>query len=123
MNTYLKTSCVAALALAMTTFGAVQARAGGWAVAGGVLGGVAVGTAIGATVATAAAQPAYYAYPPSVYAPGPYYAPVGAYAAAPAYYYGPRVVIGAPYPYYRPFFRGGYAWGPHYFRGGRFYRR
>lgn len=77
MNAFVKTSCAAALALAMTTFGATQARAwgggcGGWAVAGGVLGGLAVGTAIGATVANAS-TPVYYAAPAPVY-PGPYYA-------------------------------------------------
>jgi len=123
MKTIMKTSCIAALALAMTTFGAVQARAGGWAVAGGVLGGVAMGTAIGVTVANAAA-PAYYAYPPAYY--GPAYAPVPAavpVAAVAPYYYGPRVVYGAPYPYYHPYFRAGYAWGPRYFRGRPYYRR
>jgi hypothetical protein len=122
MKTFMKISCVAALALAMTTFGAVQAQAGGWAVAGGVLGGLAVGTAVGVSVANAA-SPAYYSYPPPVYAAPPYYAPAAAYAAAPAYYYGPRVVYAAPYPYYHPYFRAGYGWGPRYFRGGPYYRR
>lgn len=129
MKTLMKTSCVAALALAMTTFGALQARAGGWAVAGGVVGGLAVGTAIGATVA-AASQPVYYSYPPAAYGAPGYYAPAAAYApapisvvASPAYYYGPRVVYGAPYPYFFPYARVGYGWGPRYFRGGHYYRR
>jgi hypothetical protein len=115
MKTFIKTSCIAAVALAMTTFGAVQAQAGGWAVAGGVLGGVAVGTAVGVSVASAA-SPVYYAYPP------PYYG-APAYAAAPACYYGLRVVFGAPYPHYYPYARAGFGWGPRYFRGRPYYRR
>jgi hypothetical protein len=122
MKTFMKTSCIAALALAMTTFGAVQARAGGWAVAGGVVGGLAVGTAIGATVA-AAAQPVYYSYPAQAYAAPGYYAPAPVYAAAPAYCYGPRVVYAAPFPYRYPYARVGYGWGPRYFRGGPYFRR
>jgi hypothetical protein len=122
MKRFLKICCVAAVALVMTTFGATQARAGGWAVAGGVLGGLAVGTAIGATVTTAA-QPAYYGYPAPVYAAPGYYGPVASYAPVPAYCYGPRVIYGAPYAYYYPHFRTGYGWGPHYFRGRPYHRR
>jgi hypothetical protein len=127
MKTFMKTSCVAALALAMTTFGAAQARAGGWAVAGGVLGGVAVGTAVGVSVASAA-TPVYYTAPPPVYAAPTYYAPAAAcapapVAVAPAYYYAPRVVYTAPYPYYYPYGRVGYGWGPRYHYGGRYFRR
>ena len=65
MKTFMKISSFAGLALAMTTFGAPQARAGGWAVAGGVLGGLAVGTAVGVSVASAAA-PVYYTAPAPV---------------------------------------------------------
>ncbi len=120
MNTFMKTSCVAALALAMTTFGAMQARAGGWAVAGGVLGGVAVGTAIGVTVANAA-QPVYYAAPGPVYGAPAYCAPAAVYAPAPAYYCAPRVVCAAPYCY--PCVRVGCGWGPRGYYRGRHYRR
>jgi hypothetical protein len=129
MTTLMKISCVAALTLAMTTFGATQARAGGWAVAGGVLGGVAVGTAIGVSVANAA-TPVYYTAPQPVYAAPTYYAPAGAYApapvavtVAPSYYYGPRVAYAAPYPYYHPYVRVGYGWGHRSFYGGRYLRR
>jgi hypothetical protein len=122
MKTFMKISCVAALALAMTTFGVPQARAGGWAVAGGVLGGVAVGTAIGASVAASA--PVYYAPPAPAYVAPSYYAPA-AVAVAPSYYCAPRVVYGAryPYPLYRTSFRGGYGWGPHYHYAGHYFRR
>jgi hypothetical protein len=121
MNALMKTTCVAALALGLTTLGAPQARAwgGGWPIAAGVFGGLAVGTAVGATVASAAA-PGYYAVPPpGYYAPPPAYVPAPAYAPAPAYYYGPRVVYTAPYPYARV----GYGWGPRYYYGGRYYYR
>jgi hypothetical protein len=136
MKTFLKTSCVAALALAAMTFGAPQAKAwvGGWPIAAGVFGGVAVGTAVGATVAANAAAPVYYTAPPAVYATPNYYAPAPApvYAPAPAavsvgvvppYYVAPRVVYGAPYPYYRPYWRAGYGWGSRHFYGGHYYRR
>jgi hypothetical protein len=116
MKTFMKISCVAAVALAMTTFGVQQARAGGWAVAGGVVGGLAVGTAIGATVASAA-TPVYYTAPGPVYAAPTYCAPVA------PYYVAPRVVYTAPYPYYHPYVRVGYGWGPRHFYGGRYYRR
>jgi hypothetical protein len=126
MKRFTTTSLIALLALAMTTFGAMQARAGGWAVAGGVLGGLAVGTAVGVTVANAA-TPVYYSYPAPVYSAPMYYAPapavtyasapaVVAVASAPAYCYGPRVVYAAPYPYVRV----GFGWGPRYY-GGRSY--
>jgi hypothetical protein len=124
MNTFMKTSCVAALALAMTTFGASQARAGGWAVAGGVVGGLAVGTAVGVTVASAAA-PVYYAAP--VYGAPGYYAPGAAVTVAAPYYCAPRLAYAAPYPYFHPYFhpyaRVGYGWGPRHYYGGRYYRR
>jgi len=133
MKRFMKTSSAAALVLAMTAFGSMQARAGGWAVAGGVLGGLAAGTVIGATVASAAA-PAYYAYPAPVYASPAYYAPapapavvasppVVAVAPAPPYYYAPRVVYTAPYPYAcgYPYVRVGWGWGPRYCYGGRYY--
>ncbi|HEV7925493.1 MAG TPA: hypothetical protein VGR14_09065 [Verrucomicrobiae bacterium] len=117
----MKISCIAAVALAMTTFGTLQARAGGWAIAGGVVGGLAVGTAIGASVA--ASGPVYYTAPAPVYAAPRYYAPA-AVAVGPAYCYGPRVAYGAPYPYYHPYFRAGYGWGPHYnYHGGHYFRR
>jgi len=122
MKQLMKTSVIAALALAMTTFGALQARAGGWAVAGGVLGGLAVGTAVGVTVANAAG-PVCYPYPAPVYAAPRYYAPgpaVVAVAPAPAYYYGPRVAYAAPYPYPYPYYRAGFGWGPRWY-GGRYY--
>jgi hypothetical protein len=122
MKTLIKTSCIAALALAMTAFVPVQARAGGWGIAGGVVGGLAVGTAIGVSVASAA-RPVYYSYPPPVYAAPAYYAPAVAYAPAPAYYYGPRVVYAAPFAYGYPYARVGHGWGPRYFRGGPYYRR
>jgi hypothetical protein len=121
MKSFIKTSCIAALALTITSFGAIQARAGGWGIAGGVVGGLAVGTAIGVSVASAAPvyySPAYAA--PAYYAPAP--VPV-AVAAYPPYYYGPRVVCGAPYPYYRPYAGVGFGWGPRYFRGRPYFRR
>jgi hypothetical protein len=118
MKTLIKLSCVAALALAMTTFGTPQAQAGGWCVAGGVLGGLAVGTAVGATVVAAnAASPAYYAAPAPVYAAPAYYAPPTV-AVAPVYYGGPRVVCPAPFVYGHPFVRAGFGWGPHFYHGG-----
>jgi hypothetical protein len=122
MKTFMKTSCVAALILAAATFGAPKAQAGGWPIAAGVVGGVAFGTAVGVTVASA--QPVYYS--PSYYAPAPVYAP--AYVPAPVavaapYVYAPRVVVGAPYPYYYPYVRAGFGWGPRYYYGGRYYRR
>lgn len=112
MKTFMKFACIAAMALAMMTFGAAQARA--WPVPipppGVVLGGVAVGAA--------ASAPAYYA-PPAYYASAP------AYAAAPAYYYGPRVVVAPPFPYYRPYgwYGHGWAWGPHRYVGRPYYHR
>ena len=87
MKSFVKVSAVAALALAMTTLGAMQARAGGWPVAAGVVGGVAVGTAVGVTLANAAA-PAYYGYPGPVYVGPRYCAPGPVVVAAPGYYYG-----------------------------------
>jgi hypothetical protein len=130
MKTFVKTTCVAALALAAMTFGAPQAKAwvGGWPIAAGVFGGVAVGTAVGATVAANVAAPVYYTAPPAVYAAPTYYAPAQAPAAvsvgvAPPYYVAPRVVYGAPYPYYRPYWRAGYGWGPRGFYGRHYYRR
>ncbi len=125
MRAFMKTSCAAILALAMTTFGATQARAwgggcGGWAVAGGVLGGLAVGTAIGATVASAS-TPVYYTAPPAVYAGPSYYGAAPVYA--PAYYYAPRVVYGAPYRCYYPCVRVGCGWGSRGYYGGRYYHR
>jgi hypothetical protein len=122
MKTFMKTSCVAALALAMTAFCAPQARAGGWAVAGGVLGGLAVGTAVGVSVASAA-TPVYYTAPAPVYAAPTYYAPAAAVTVAPSCYCAPRVVYTAPYPYYYPYFRVGYGWGHRYYHGWRHYRR
>src|SRR5580658_1333635 len=126
MKRFVKTSVIAALALAMTTFGAVQAQAWGWPVAAGVFGGLAVGTAVGVTVANAAA-PVYYSYPAPVYAAPRYCAPapVASYAPGPAVvavapgpaYYGPRAVYSAPYPYYRA----GFGWGPRYYYGGHYY--
>ncbi|HTA30697.1 MAG TPA: hypothetical protein VK731_09425 [Candidatus Cybelea sp.] len=121
MKTLMKLSCVAAVALALTSFGAPQAQAGGWAVAGGVVGGLAVGTAIGATVATAA-TPVYYTAPGPGYAAPSYYAPP-VVAVAPAYYCGPRVVCVAPYAYCHPFVRAGFGWGPRYYHGGHYYHR
>ena len=115
MKTFLKTTCIAAVALAMATFGAAQARANGWVVAGGAVGGFAVGTAVGATIATGAHP--VYAYPPGHYAP----APVTVALAAPVYY-GPRVFAG-PYPYYHPYLRYGYGWGPRHYGGRPYYRR
>src|SRR5580700_8819301 len=109
MKTFVKTACIAAVALAMTTFGTFQAGAGGWAVAGGVVGGLAVGTAVGATIATAAAQPAYYPYGPAYCAPAP------VVVAGPGFYGGPRF-----YPY-RPYVR--YGWGPRAYRGHPYWRR
>jgi hypothetical protein len=103
MKMMIKISCVAALALTMTIFGAQNARARGWVVAGGV--GVTVGPAVGVSVA---AGPVYYTAP----------APV--VTVAPAYCYGPRVVCAAPY---HPYLRVGYGWGPRYHYGGHFYRR
>jgi len=131
MKTYMKTFCIASLALAMTTCCAVQARAGGRVIAGSVLGGLTVGTAIGASVARAA-PPVYYSYLPPVYAAPAYYGAASAYAPAPAaitlaespaYYYGPRVVYAAPYPHYYPYIRLGYGWGPRYFPDRPYYRR
>ena len=75
----MKTSVVAALALAMATFGTSNAQAGGWPIAAGVLGGLAVGTAIGATVASANAPT--YVYPAYSY---PVYSSYPAYATYPA---------------------------------------
>jgi hypothetical protein len=107
MKMFMKISCVAALALVMTTLGASKARAGGWVVAGGVSGGVAVGTA-----GVAVSAPVYCAPAPVTV------------AVAPSYYCAPRVVCGAPYPYCRPYFRAGYGWGPHYhYYGGHYFRR
>lgn len=109
------------MALAMTTFGTVQARANGWPIAGAAIGGLAVGTAVGATIATAA-QPAYYTYPAGYYGPSAVCAPAPVTVAAGPYYYGPRFYAG-PYPYYHPYFRGGWGWGHGYYRGGPYHRR
>lgn len=87
----MKTSVVAALALALATFGTSNARAGGWPIAAGVLGGLAVGTVVGATVASANA-PAYVypAYPYPVYSSYP------AYRSYPAPVYGTTAPVGQP---------------------------
>jgi hypothetical protein len=84
MKTFMKTSVVAALALAMVTFGTPNARAwgGGWPIAAGVFGGLAVGTVIGATVASASA-PAY-AYPAYSYPVYPAYPAYQTYQMYPA---------------------------------------
>jgi len=104
MKTLMKISMVAAVALALTTFGTPKAQAGVW-FPGRVLGGVVVGAAIGVSVAAAHAP--YYVYPGYGYP--------GVYAACPPVYYGPpAVVYGAPYRYgYGYAYRGGRggAWG------------
>jgi hypothetical protein len=128
MKTFMKTSIVAALALAMATFGTSNARAGGWPIAAGVVGGLAVGTAIGVTVASANAPVyAYPAYSYPVYPPSPAPAlavqpvqpvvqavvppPVYVPQPAPAYYYSSPVVYAASYPYGYPYVRFGWGWG------------
>ena len=88
-------SCVAALALAMTTFAAPQARAA-W---------VGVGVGVG------------------VYGGPAYYGPAAAVTVAAPYYYAPRLAFAAPYPYFHPYGRFGYGWGHRHFYGGRYYRR
>jgi hypothetical protein len=78
MKTFMKTSVVAAVALAMTAFGTPNARAwGGWPIAAGVAGGLAVG------VAVASANAPVYTYP--VYPAYGAYTTYGTYATAPAY--------------------------------------
>jgi len=93
MKTLMKTSIIAALALAMVTFGTPNARAwgGGWPIAAGVVGGLAVGTAIGVAVANANA-PAY-AYPAYSYPAYPAYPAYRTYAPAPAPAYYPATPI------------------------------
>ncbi|HEY3860292.1 MAG TPA: hypothetical protein VGO59_00255 [Verrucomicrobiae bacterium] len=108
----MKTSVVAAAALAVTAFCTPKANA--WPVAAGVRGGVAVG--IGMSVP---APSAYYAAPAPVCAPPVAVAPV---AVAPPYYYAPRVALHARYPYSRPYFRAGFAWGNRCY-GGRYWHR
>jgi hypothetical protein len=126
MKTITKSMLAGAVALALVTVGTEQARA--WPVAPVVVGSVAAGAVIGATVASATA-PAYYAYPGPVVAPPVYAAPVcpaPVVVRAPVVCYPPTVVVGAPFHYWYPGYRGGYAWGPRYhygygYRGG--YRR
>jgi hypothetical protein len=124
MKRLVKISSVAALALALATCGTMQARAGGWAVAGGVY------YSYPAPVYPA---PTYYAPAPAAgYAPAPVvsYAPaagatVVAVAPAPAYYYAPRVVYTGAYPYGYgyPYVRVGFGWGPRHCYGGRYWHR
>jgi hypothetical protein len=118
MKTLTKSIMTGAVAVALVTLGTQQAQAGGWPIAAGVVGGLAAGTIIGASIASASA-PAYYGYTAPVYpAPGyayatpAYPAPAPVVAVAPAYY--PRVVVAAPYPYWYPGIRAGYAWGPRF---------
>jgi hypothetical protein len=140
MKTLIKNSIVAALALAMATFGTSNARAWrcGWPIAAGVFGGLAVGTAIGATVANASAPACVYpAYSYPVYRtyqtypayPAPGYntaapavqpvvqtvtpSPVYVQQPAPVYYYSSPVVYAAPYPYVYPYVRFGWGYPRH----------
>ena len=110
MNAISKMTLSAGLALALTTFGAPQARAGGWWIPGAVVGGVAAGAVIGATVAAATAPPYAYAppaYPAYGYAPYGYAPSATVVVGSPAYY--PRYY--APYPYVYGWGRGWYGWG------------
>ena len=126
MKAFMKTTVMAAIALAMTTFGAAQARASGWPIAAAAVGGVAVGTAVGATIA-ANSQPVYYANPPAYYGPSTACVQAPApivVAAAPAYYVGPGFYGG--WGYYHPYFRGGWGYGRGYgghWGGGGHWRR
>jgi hypothetical protein len=122
MKTFMKTSVVVTLALAMATFGTsnAQARVGGWPIAAGVFGGLAVGTAIGATVVRAATP--VYVYPTYV-APVPVVQPIVQTVAppptvyvqqpAPVYCYPSTAVYAVPYPYAYPYVRFGWGYSRH----------
>jgi hypothetical protein len=121
MKKLMKISVVSAAILSLTALGVGNAHAAGWPIAAGIASGVATGAIVGTAVATAAAPPAYYAYPPPVYA-APGYATVapapGPVVVAAAPYYYPRV----GYPYYYPGWRVGWGWGRPFY-GGHYYHR
>jgi hypothetical protein len=112
MKKLVKYTAVAAVILALGPAGASSAKAGGWPVAAGVAGGFAAGAIVSRAMASWP-PPAYYGYPPRVYA-APYY-PVGpVFAPSRPFCYGPAPVV---YPFRYPAVRfGGYPVRRGYFR-------